>query len=96
MLSVLGCLAVFVLLLGVVLGCGVLLGVLLHWLVPAIDLGIGTLSGLVAIGVALWTFGRLMALLPESWETEEEPPPVWQLRPLPRAPRAARRPRKRS
>ena len=96
MLSVLGCLAVFLLLLSVVLGCGLLLGVLVHWLVPAIDLGIGTLSSLVAMGVALWTFGRLMALLPESWEAEEEPPPVWRLRPLPRASRMPRRPRKRS
>lgn len=96
MLSVLGCLAVLLLLLGAVLGCGLLLGILLHGLVPAIDLGIGTLSGLVAMGVALWTFGRLMALLPESWETEDESPPVWPLRPFPRAPRTARRPRKRS
>jgi hypothetical protein len=93
--SVLGCLVVLLLLLGGVSGCGLGLGLLLHWLVPAIDLGVGTLCGVVATGVALLTFGQLMTL-PEPPEAEEEPPPVWQLRPLRRVSRAPRRPRKRS
>ena len=91
----LGCVTVFGLLLGGVLGCGLGLGLLLHWLVPAIDLGVATPRGLVATGVALLTFGQLMTLAEPS-EAEEEPSPLWRLRSLPRPSRAARRPRKRS
>jgi hypothetical protein len=90
----LGCFVVFGLILGGIVGGGLGLGVLLHWLVPAIDVGIGTLSGMVAIGVALLSFGQLMTLV-EPAEVEEAPPPVWHLRPLPRPSRAAQRPRKR-
>ena len=41
----------FGLILSGVVGGGLGIGVLLHWVVPAIDVGIGTLSGMVAIGV---------------------------------------------
>ena len=84
----------FGLLLGGICGCGLGLGLLLHWLVPAIDRGMATLCGLVATGVALLAFGKLMTFA-EPAEVEEEPPPVWRLRPLPRPARAVRRPRKR-
>ena len=84
----------FGLLLGGICGCGLGLGLLLHWLVPAIDRGAATLCGLVATGVALLACGQLMTLTEPS-EAEEEPPPLWRLRSLPRPPRAARRPRKR-
>ena len=87
----LGCVTVFGLLLGGICGCGLALGLLLHWLVPAIDRGVATLCGLVATGIALLAFGQLMTLA----EAEEEPPPGWRWRPLPRASRAVRRPRKR-
>ena len=90
----LGCVTVFGLLLGGICGCGLGLGLLLHWLVPTIDRGMATLCGLVATGVALLAFGQLMTLA-ESSKAEEELPPVWRLRPLPRPSRAARRPRKR-
>ena len=90
----LGCITVFGLLLGSICGCGLGLGLLLHWLVPAIDRGMATLCGLVATGVALLAFAQLMTL-PEPVEAEEEPSPVWRLRPLPRPSRAVRRPRKR-
>jgi hypothetical protein len=90
----LGCVTVFGLLLGGICGCGLGLGLLLHWLVPAIDRGMATLCGLIATGVTLLAFGQLMTLA-ELAETEEELPPVWRLRPLPRPSRAARRPRKR-
>ena len=89
----LGCITVFGLLLGGICGCGLGLGLLLHWLVPAIDRGMATLCGLVATGVAHLAFGQLMTLA-EPLEAEELPP-VWRLRPLPRPARAARRPRKR-
>ena len=89
----LGCVTMFGLLLGSICGCGLGLGLLLHWLVPAIDRGMATLCGLVATGVALLAFGQIMTLA-EPLEAEELPP-VWRLRPLPRPARAARRPRKR-
>ena len=69
----LGCVTVFGLILGGVLGCGLGLGLLLHWLVPAMDLGVATLSGLVATGVALLTFGQLLTFAEPS-EAEELPP----------------------
>ncbi len=94
----LSCITVFGLLLGGICGCGLGLGFLLHWLVPAIDRGVArgvaTLCGLVATGVALLAFGQLMTLT-EPLEAEEDLPPVWRLRSLPRPARAARRPRKR-
>jgi hypothetical protein len=89
----LSCVIVFGLLLGSICGCGLGLGLLLHWLVPAIDRGMATLCGLVATGVALLAFGQLMTLA-EPVEAEELPA-VWRLGPLPRPARAARRPRKR-
>jgi len=82
-------------LLGGVLGCGLGLGLLLHWLVPAIDRGVATPRGLVATRVTLLACGQLMTLVEPS-EAEEEPPPLWRLRSLPRPARTARRPRKRS
>ena len=88
----LGCVIVFGLLLGGICGCGLGLGLLLHWLVPAIDRGVATLCGLIATGIALLAFEQLMTLAEPS---EAEEPPVWRLRPLPRPARAARRPRKR-
>ena len=90
----LGCVTVFGLLLGGICGCGLGLGLLLHWLVPAIERGMATLCGLLATGVALLAFGQLMTLA-EPLEAEEEPLPVWRLQPLLRPPRAVRRPRKR-
>src|SRR5262249_58250521 len=92
--AMLGCVTVFGLLLGGICGGGLGLGLLLRWLVPAIDRGMATLCGLVATGIALLAFGQLMTLTEPS-ETEEEPPPVWRLRPLPRPARAAPRPRQR-
>jgi hypothetical protein len=90
----LGCVTVFGLLLRGICGCGLSLGLLLHWLVPAIDRGMATLCGLVATGVALLAFGQLMTLA-EPLEAEAEAPPLWRLRSLPRPTRATRRPRKR-
>jgi hypothetical protein len=46
----LGCVTVCGLLLGGICGCGLGLGLMLHWLVPAIDRGMATLCGLVATG----------------------------------------------
>jgi hypothetical protein len=93
--SLLGCLVLFLFILGMVVGCGMGVGVLLHWLVPAIDVGGGTLIGVVATGFALLGFGRLMTLPDPAPEEEGEPPPVWRLRPPSRASLATQRPRRR-
>jgi hypothetical protein len=90
----LGCVTVFGLLLGGICGRGLGLGLLLHWLIPAIDRGMATLCGLVATGIALLAFGQLLTLTEPS-EAAEEAPPVWRWLQLPRPARATRRPRKR-
>ncbi|MFL5800309.1 MAG: hypothetical protein ACJ8CR_00915 [Roseiflexaceae bacterium] len=62
------------------LGFGI--GLLLHWLVPSIDLGIGVLIGVVATGFSVQFFGRITSLpLPDfgqdiEQEPELEPPPT--------------------
>jgi hypothetical protein len=91
----LGCVTVFALLLAGICGWGLLLGLLLHWLVPTIDRGMATLCGLVATGVTLLACGQLMTWAEPS-ATAEEPPPIWPMRPLPRVSHLSRRPRKRS
>ena len=68
----LSCITVFGLLLGGICGCGLGLGLLLHWLVPAIDRGMATLCGLVATGGGPPGFGQLMTFA-EPAEVEEEP-----------------------
>ena len=42
--AMLGCVTVFGLLLGGICGCGLGLGLLLHWLVPAIDRGMAKIG----------------------------------------------------
>ena len=74
--AMLGCFVVFGLILGGLVGGGLGLGVLLHWVVPAIDVGIGTLSGMVAMGVALVSFGYIMSLAEPLEAVEEASPAV--------------------
>src|SRR5262249_29298448 len=92
--AMLGCVTVFGLLLGGICGCGLALGLLLHWLVPAIGREVAALGGGVAGGVPLWAWGALRPPA-EPGGAGGAPPPVWRLRPLPRPARAVRRPRKR-
>src|SRR5262249_61077311 len=77
-------------------GGGVGLGVLGRWWVPAIDVGIGTLSGMVAMGVAPVSFGYVMTLAESLEAVEEASPAVWRGTPLSRAARLPQPPRKRS
>lgn len=77
MRSLLGFVVIMLLSVGGLVGVGVGLGVLLHGLVPAIDLGVGTLIGVVAFGLCLQFVGRLLLFSDLSLEEEEEalPPP---------------------
>ena len=89
----LSCVTVFGLLLGGICGCGLGLGLLLHWLVPAIDRGMATLCGLVATGVALLAFGQLHD--PCRAGGGRGTPAGLAAATLPRPSRAPRHPRKR-
>ena len=62
MRSCLGFLAIYAVIKLVVIGIGLGIGFLLRWLVPAIDLGIGALIGVVATGITLYIFVRVLAL----------------------------------
>lgn len=50
-------------------GIGVVIGFVLHWLLPAIDFGVGVLIGVVALA---FTFQMLMWLMSVPVEVEEE------------------------
>lgn len=77
-----GFLAIFLLIVGVLVGCGMGIGALVHWLVPAIDMGVGTLIGIVAMGFSLQLYGRLMTTLPDPDEEEDtEAPAAWRTTP---------------
>ena len=45
------------------LGVGSAVGFLLHWMVPAVDLGSSILIGVVATGLSVHFFGKLTAAL---------------------------------
>jgi hypothetical protein len=67
MRSCLGFLAVYAIIKLIVIGVGLGIGFLLRWLVPAIDMGIGTLIGVVATGITMYIFVRVLALpLPDD------------------------------
>lgn len=95
MRSLLGFLTIFLPIMGVLVGFGMGVGVLIHWLVPAIDIGVGTLIGVVATGFSLLFFGRLMTLPGPYLEEDVEPPTVWRMTPPRMESLASRRKRQR-
>lgn len=70
----LGFLLIFSIIGIVLLGVGAGIGFLLHWLIPAVDLGVGILIGVITIGFTAQLFARIVSL-PIS-EPEEEIAPV--------------------
>ena len=82
--------AIFLFILGALVGCGMGIGALLHWLVPAIDLGVGTLIGVVAMAFAIQFFTRII-MLPNPYEEEDTEGPASGWRRPQRASRRARR-----
>ena len=95
MRSLLSFLTIFLVIMGVLVGFGMGVGVLMRWLVPAIDVGVGTLIGVVATGFALLFFGRLMTLPDLSLEEDVEPHIVWRMTPPRMESLASRRKRQR-
>jgi divalent metal cation (Fe/Co/Zn/Cd) transporter len=53
-------------------GIGVVIGFVLHWLLPAIDFGVGVLIGVVALAFTCQTVTRLMSVPLEVEEEGEE------------------------
>jgi len=95
MRSLLSFLVIFLLIMGVLVGFGMGVGVLVHWLMPAIDVGIGTLMGVVATGFSLLFFGRLMTLSDPYLEEDVEPHILWRMTPPRMESLASRRKRQR-
>jgi len=94
--SVLGTILIYLVIKIVLLAVGIGIGFLLHWLVPAIDLGIGVLIGVIATGFSLFFFGRI-ATLPdpdfvEGVPTEPLPRVTYLIDPLPPRQRRRRKP----
>ena len=74
MRSLLGFLLIFCVIGAFLLGVGAAIGFLLHWIIPAVDLGIGILIGVITIGFTVQLFGRIISLpLPDL---DDEPEPV--------------------
>ena len=95
MRSLLSFLTIFLLIMGVLVGFGMGVGVLVRWLMPAIDVGVGTLIGVVATGFSLLFFGRLMTLPDPYLEEDMEPHILWRMTPPRMESLASRRKRQR-
>ncbi len=63
MRSLAGMLSIYLLIKAVLLGVGIGIGFLLHWLMPSVDLGVAMLIGVVTTGLSLHYFARLTTLL---------------------------------
>lgn len=88
-------LLMLLLIMGVWIGIGLGIGFVLHRLVPAIDVGMGTLIGVVTLGLSFQWLSRVSTLsaLYEEEETEV-PDATWSTMPH-IAPRASHRKRRR-
>lgn len=64
--------AVLLVCLSLLVGIGVAIGFVLHWLLPAIDFGVGVLIGVVALAFTFQMVTRLMTLPVEVEEEGEE------------------------
>ncbi len=95
----LGILFLFLLIEALLLGAGIGIGFLLHRLLPAVDLGVGILIGVVTTGFAVYFYGRLLAALQahEDQQAIEELeqeiiPRIFTMGPLPSERKRKRRP----
>ena len=88
-------LLMLLLIMGVWIGIGLGIGCVLHGLVPAIDVGMGTLIGVVTIGLSFQWLSRISTLSALYGEEETEwPDATWPTMP-PIEPRALHRKRRR-
>ena len=73
--SLLGILSIYLLIKLFLIGMGSAIGFLLHWLVPAVDVGVGILIGVIATGMAIHFYARLTGVLENYDEADVEPGP---------------------
>ena len=73
----------FVIILSILIGCGIGIGFILHWLISSIDIGMGTLIGLIgsalsftATGIFLFMIGSEMKTVDLDDSDEDYPRPV--------------------
>src|SRR5215813_1246332 len=96
MWSVLGAFVIYLLIKVFLLVVGLGVGFLLHWLIPAINVGMGVLIGVIATGYSLFFFGRLSTLRDADLIEGTEPEPIdrmiYLLGPPPRRRRSKRKP----
>ena len=59
-------------LLVLLLGFGIAVGFVLHWLIPAIDLGIGALIGMLAVVCVIDLFSKLMSFMAREREAVDD------------------------
>ena len=66
------------------IGVGVGVGVVLHWLLPAVDLGMAILIGVIATGLSIHFYTRLTAFMDmyRDEDIEPEPRPILTLTPV--------------
>ncbi len=62
----LGVVIIYLLLDVLLIAVGLVIGFVLHWLVPEIDMGIGTLIGIVSTGLVIYFLGRVTSSLDEE------------------------------
>ena len=62
MRALLGTLLIFSAIAAVLLALGAGIGLLLHWIIPSVDLGIGILIGVLTIGFTAQLFARISSL----------------------------------
>jgi hypothetical protein len=62
MRMLLGFLLIFSIVGALLLGVGTGVGFLLHWLIPAVDLGIGILIGVITIAFTAQLFARIVSM----------------------------------
>lgn len=70
MKSFLGLLFLYLLIVALLLALGIGIGFLLHWIVPAIEIGMSTLIGVVASAISLHFWIRLFIYLGDYAEEE--------------------------
>jgi hypothetical protein len=92
----LGLLAIYGIVTLILIALGFAVGLLLHWLLPSIDLGIGVLIGVVASGFSVQILARVSSLpLPDFGQDLEAdlPPSIVYVDPPPERRKARHRPR---
>ncbi len=70
----------FVISLSILIGCGIGIGFILHWMIPSIDIAMGTFIGLIGSALSFTATGLFLFMLGSEMKTidsdEDYPRPV--------------------